>query len=422
MKKLLLVLLPLTLVFFQSCTKDFGTIEVSYKKATAVYGDIEAIRNTPLMEGTRPITNAGKIFVAENLLLIGEEGAGIHIVDNADPKNPSNLSFLNIPGNREFYVEGNTLYAESHYDMLKIDISNKSQPRIVSRVENAFADAEQFKNDKGEVLIKFDFEDVTETVSADNEIHQQIWGEQAYYYYDFANQLIPPSQVPVSFAGNSSASIGSVNRIAVVENHIYVITRNSITPFEDNGQLTVFNEVYANSGMETIYPDGDKLYIGTQNSMEIFDINNPTAPSWSSSFWHATSCDPVLPSGEVAYVTLRTGDVGDCPGDENALLVLNVRNASNPTQLQEIEMESPYGMTIVGSKLYVGEGSNGLKIFNIEDKQNITLDTWEPNIEAYDIIYHPTNPNLILIAGPVGISQYEIEGDATFSLLSTMAL
>ncbi len=421
MKKLLLILLPLTFFILQSCTKDFGSVEVSYKKATAVYGDLVAIRNTPLMEGARPINNAGKIFVAENLLLIGEEGDGIHIVDNTNPKNPTNLSFMNIPGNREFYVAGNILYAESHYDMLKIDLSNKSQPSIASRVEDAFADSENFKNANGEVLIKFNFEDVTEKVSEDSEIYQQLWGHQEIYYYDFAHQLIPPSQVPVSFAGNSSASIGSVNRIAVAKNHVYVITSNSITPFEDNGTLTVFDEVYANGGMETIYPDGDKLYIGTQQSMEIFDINNPAQPQWNASFQHATSCDPVLPCGDVAYVTLRTGDVGDCPGDENALLVLDVKN-TNPTQLQEIEMESPFGMTIVGSKLYVGEGRNGLKIFNIEDKQNITLDTWEPNIEAYDIIYHPTNPNLILIAGPVGISQYEIEGDATFSLLSTMTL
>lgn len=421
MKKLLLVLLPLTFVIFQSCTKDFGSVEVSYKKATAVYGDIETIRSIPLMEGAKPITNAGKIFVAENLLLIGEEGDGIHIVDNTDPKNPINLSFMNIPGNREFYVAGNILYAESHYDMLKIDISNKSQPRIISRVADAFATSNNFKNDQGEVLIKFNFEEVTEKVAEDSEIYQQLWGHQEFYYYDFASKLIPPSQVPVSFAGNSSASIGSVNRIAVADNHVYVISRDIITPFEDNGTLTAFDKIYGASGMETIYPDGDKLYIGTQQSMEIFDISNPTRPQWTSSFWHATSCDPVLPCGNIAYVTLRTGDVGNCPGDENALLVLNVHN-TNPEQLQEIEMESPYGMTIVGSKLYVGEGSNGLKVFNIEDKQNITLENWEPNIEAYDIIYHPTNPNLILIAGPIGISQYEIEGDATFSLLSTMAL
>ena len=421
MKKFLLVLLPLTLVIFQSCTKDFGSVEVTYKKATAVYGDLDLIRNTPLLEGVRPIVDAGKIFVADNLLLIGEEGDGIHIVDNTDPKNPINLSFMNIPGNREYYVEGNILYAESHYDMLKIDISDKSQPRIVSRAEDAFATSSNFENDKGEALIKFEFEEITEKVSEDSEIYQQLWGHQEYYYYDFASKLIPPSQVPVSFAGNSSASIGSVNRIAVVDNHIYVVSRDYITPFEDNGDLTTFDRVGATSGMETIYPNGDRLFIGTQQSMEIFDINNPTQPQWVTSFWHATSCDPVLPCDDVAFVTLRTGDVGDCPGDINALLVVNVSN-DFVEPIQEIEMESPFGMTIVGSKLYVGEGANGLKVFNIEDKQNITLETWEPNIEAYDIIYHPTNPNLILIAGPVGISQYEIEGDAAYTLLSTMTL
>jgi len=421
MKKLLLVLLPLTLIIFQSCNKDFGSVEVTYKKATAVYGDLEVIRNIPLMEGARPIVNAGKIFVAENLLLIGEEGDGIHIVDNTDPKNPINLSFMNIPGNREFYVEGNDLYAESHYDLLKIDISDKSQPSIVSRAADAFATSSNFQNDKGEALIKFEFEEITEEVSEDSEIYQQLWGHQEIYYYDFASQLIPPSQVPVSFAGNSSASIGSVNRIAVADNHVYVVSRDYITPFEDNGNLTAFDRVASFAGMETIYPSDGRLYIGTQQSMEIFDISNPAQPQWVNSFWHATSCDPVLPHEDVAFVTLRTGDVGNCPGDENALLVLDVANNSI-NQLQEIEMESPFGMTIVGTKLYVGEGSNGLKIFNIEDKRNITLETWEPNIEAYDIIYHPTNPNLILIAGPVGISQYEIEGDATYTLLSTMTL
>ena len=248
MKKLLLVLLPLTFFILQSCTKDFGSVEVSYKKATAVYGDLAAIRNTPLMEGARPITDAGKIFVAEDLLLIGEEGDGIHIVDNTDPKNPINLSFMNIPGNREYYVAGNILYAESHYDMLKIDISNKSQPRIVSRVEDAFATSENFKNAAGEVLIKFTFEDITEKVSEDSEIYQQLWGHQEIYYYDFANQLIPPSQVPVSFAGNSSASVGSVNRIAATKGHVYVISSNAIHPFEDNGGLTGFEKVWAANG------------------------------------------------------------------------------------------------------------------------------------------------------------------------------
>lgn len=420
MRKLLLLLLPLSILTFQSCTKDFGSVEVTYTKATAVYGDLDDVRNTALLEDAKPIENAGKIFVAENLLLIGEEGKGIHIVDNTNPESPNNLSFINIPGNREYFVAGNTLYAESYYDMVKIDVSNKNQPVLESRVKDAFKGDQNFENANGESLIGFDFELVTEKVGEDSEIYQQLWGHQDVYYYDYADRIIPPSQVPTSFAGNSSASVGSVNRIAVVDEFIYVISRSFLTTFEDKGNLEkIGTSLPVFSNMETVFPNGNQLLVGTAQSMEVFDISNNSAPRWVSSFPHANSCDPVLPCGNIAFVTLRTGDVGNCPGDENALLVLDI-SKTQPQQIQEIEMESPFGMMMANNRLYVGEGTNGLKIFNAEDKSNLTLESWEPNIEAYDIIYHPTNPNLLLIAGPTGISQYQIEGGVDYSLISTL--
>jgi len=420
MRKLLLLLLPLSILFLHSCTKDFGTAEVTYTKATAIYGDLEAVRNTALLEGPKPIENAGKIFVAEDQLLIGEEGKGIHVVDNSDPENPTNLSFINIPGNREYFVAGNTLYAESYYDMVKIDISNKDQPRLISRVVDAFKGFQDFENANGERLIGFEFELVTEKVGEDSEIYQQLWGHQDVYYYDYADRIIPPSQVPTSFAGNSSASVGSVNRIAVVDEFVYVISRSYLTSFEDSGNLEkIGDEVPVFSNMETIFPNGNQLLVGTAQSMEVFDITNNAAPQWVSSFPHANSCDPVLPCGNFAFVTLRTGDVGNCPGDENALLVLDISN-TQPQQIQEIEMESPFGMMMANNRLYVGEGANGLKVFDATDKSDLKLESWEPNIEAYDVIYHPSNPNLLLIAGPTGISQYEIEGGVDYSLISTL--
>ena len=420
MRKLLLLLLPISVLMLPSCTKDFGTVEVTYTKATAIYGDLDEVRNTELIAAAQPIENAGKIFVAENLLLIGEEEKGIHIVDNTNPENPTNLSFINIPGNREFFVAGNTLYAESYYDMVKIDISNKNQPKLISRVKDAFKGEQDFENANGQRLIGFEFELVTEKVNEDSEIYQQLWGHQDVYYYDYADRIIPPSQVPTSFAGNSSASIGSVNRIAVVDEFVYVISRSFMTTFEDNGNLAkVGNSLRVGSNMETIFPNGNQLLVGTAQSMEVFDISDNSEPRWVSSFPHANSCDPVLPCGNIAFVTLRTGDVGNCPGDENALLVLDI-SRTQPQQIQEIEMESPFGMTLANNRLYVGEGTNGLKVFNAEDKSNLTLETWEPNIEAYDIIYHPTNPNLLLIAGPTGISQYQIEGGVDYSLISTL--
>lgn len=417
-KKSHLLLFAVTLLF-TACEKDFGSIEVTYTKATAIYGDLTEIRNTPLLATAAPINNPGKVFVSNDLLLIGEEEKGIHIIDNSNPSNPVNQSFLNIPGNREYYVHGDYLYAESYYDMLKIDISDKSQPNIVARIENAFAS--EFRDNNNRVLLGFDFEEVTEQFGQDDDIYQQIWsGQTDIFYFDYANRLIPPSQVPVSFAGNSNTAIGSVNRIAYAENHVYVISRTILTTFDDTNQFTLISSENVGWNMETIYPNNGQLFIGTMQSMEIFDITNPSRPNFLSSFFHATSCDPVLPCDDVAYVTLRTGDVGNCPGDENALLVVDIRNPHNPQQLQAIEMESPFGMSVANSKLYVGEGSNGLKIFDITDKENIRLEVWDKAIEAYDIILHPTLNNFLLVAGPTGISQYEIEDVETLSLVSTL--
>jgi hypothetical protein len=419
MKKFILVFLALNVLILSSCTKDFGKVEVSYTKATAIYDDLDKIRATPLLEEAKTIINPGKIFVSEKLLLVGEEGKGIHIVDNTNPETPTTLSFLNIPGNREFFIHEQTLYAESYYDMLKIDLSDKMNPRIISRVKDAFAT--DFKNQEGKALIGFHFEEVTEVLDKDSVIYLQTWGEEPIYYYDYGNTIIPPSQVPTSFAGNSNASIGSVNRIAYYKEHVYVISRSIINTFQDFGQLELLSSNYASGNMETVYPNNDKLFIGTSQSMEVFDLRNPSTPEFLSSFWHPTSCDPVLPDGDVAFVTLRTGDVGNCPGDENALLVLDINNLRNPIQIQEIEMESPFGMSKAGSKLYVGEGANGLKIFDASDKRNLSLDTWDKSIEAYDIIHHPVRTDLLLIAGPNGISQYQIEASQDLSLISTLS-
>ena len=417
MKKLLFISFVLSL-FFVSCQKDITTVEVTYKKATAIYGDLEDLRQTELITASKEIINPGKIYVGEQMILVGEEGEGIHWIDNTDPTNPSPKFFINIPFNKEFYVNGNVLYAESHYDMVKLDISNANQIREIARVKNAFS--ESLMNDDGETLIGFHFEEVTEKLDKDHEIVQGVWGPQKIYYYDYVNKLIPPSAVPASFAGNSSEGVGTVNRIAYDNENVYVLGHNTIYSFSDNSAFEFLGANLVGSQMETIFPHDDHLFVGTQNSMLIFNTQDPAQLTQVGAFWHATSCDPVYPVEEVAYVTLRTGDLSNCPGDINALVVLDVQSFNNPVEVQEIEMESPYGMTKFGDRLYVGEGANGLKVFDASNPTQLELEFWEEGIEAYDIIQHPNRNDMLLIAGPGGLSQYEIEGGASLGLVSRL--
>ena len=126
------------LFLLSSCVKDKGSVTMTYNKGTAVYADLDAVRTKTLIGTTRQIVDPGKIFIDENMLLIGEEGEGIHIFDNTNPSSPVNVSFIQLPYCKEFYVEDNMIYAETQYDFVKIDITNLSLPTLVNRVEFAF--------------------------------------------------------------------------------------------------------------------------------------------------------------------------------------------------------------------------------------------------------------------------------------------
>ena len=417
MKKLLLFFVPM--FFLASCGKDIGKVVVTYQKATPIYEDLDAMRQQPLISAARNVENPGKIFVSDNFLLIGEEGKGIHLVDNSNPSTPQAVFFLNIPFNREFFVEDNVLYAESQYDMLKIDISTIAAPRIIARAENTFGEA--LMDNDGNTLVGFEFEQVTEEMEVSSELHSAIRQNNHHIYYDYANNIIPPSAVPSSFAGNSSGDIGTVNRIALRGDYVYVLGTSKISVLNNTGTFELANTRYLTNDMETIYAKDDKLFIGTRNSMMVLGLADPLSPNTETTYWHADSCDPVLPDDEVAYVTLRTGDEGDCPGDINALLVIDINSDNNWAQeLQEIEMLSPYGMTMIGDNLFVGEGQHGLKIFDATDRKNISLIHFDEQVEAYDVIPHPSRTDLVLVAGPAGLAQYELTSDNSLQIVSML--
>lgn len=406
-KTTLFIFLSIALVF-SACENDLEVTHITYVKAEAIYADLNEVRNTPLIEPVKELVDPGKVYVSSDLLLIGEEEKGIHVYDNMDPESPQQIYFINIPGNKEFFVHNNKIFAESLYDVVKIDISDRERPYIEDRAENVFSTP--LENDNGEVIVGFEFNEVTEKVTTRHNAPEfQSLGKNDPIYLDFKNSIIPTSDFPVSFAGNSGSTIATVNRIAYAKEHLYLIDRNSIYTIEDSGSFELSSKSRVTSNMETIYPQGDALFIGTRNSMEIVSIQNPSNPSKLETFEHATACDPVLPNEDTAYVTIRGGN--DCGGTVNGLFVVDISNLRSAIALQNIDMESPYGMSIINGQLYVGEGENGLKIFDIDSLGTLELVEHDKNIIAYDVIQHPTRPEIILVANPDGFGQYQITID-----------
>ncbi len=407
-------------VVLLSCTNDTGNVEVQYLEATAIYGDMEEVRATPLNEGSRPIVNPGKIFIGEDFVLIGEEGEGIHVLNNKDRVNLISNAFLNIPGNKEFFVSGQYLYAESYYDMIKIDISNPYDAVLINRSKNAIQN--DFINDKGETLVGFAYKEKTMILDENDDFMTEILEDQLVYL-DFAKNVIPKSSVPSSFSGNSAQSIGTINRITKSNNHIYVASNSNMIIINDNENGLSSDVVRLENikeEMETIFPYQNKLFVGSKTSMTIFDISKGEQPIELYEFEHATSCDPVLPYNDVVFITLRTADFSTCPGNINALLTIDITDLSNPIQIDENQLVSPYGMSVIDDYLFVGNGKNGLSIFDVTNPQVPILVNTDNNIIAYDIIADPSNIDYIFVAGDDEMNQYKIKEDLSLQWISNI--
>ena len=104
MRKLLF--LTVALLTF-GCASDFENVTVTYLKGIAIYADPSVLRDNDIIGLAQEVDKAGKIFISDELLLVGDVDKGIHVYDNSNPNLPIKVLFLDIPGNKEFYVKDN---------------------------------------------------------------------------------------------------------------------------------------------------------------------------------------------------------------------------------------------------------------------------------------------------------------------------
>jgi hypothetical protein len=402
--------LSLVIGFFgilTSCVKTKGEISMTYEKATAVYGDLDSIRYLPLLIEKQDLIKPKNFFIGTDFILVSEANKGIHIYDNTDMQNPKRHSFIQLPFLRDFYVKENYLYVVNVYDLVKINISNVYNPQLVSISKNVFW--EPLTNAKGQQLLGFKYETAMDKFEVNSPEAKQI-KKSGKLHLDFLNNVIPISAIPSYFVGSNNNSKGTLNRIAVEFNHVYVIEDNEMHVIENNSALNKVRRINIDNNTETIYGTNNRLYLGSTTSMTIFNANNPSNPVRVSTLDHTESCDPVLPRGNVAYYTLRSTENEGCNGEgENTLNIVDISKEKFPIELQSIELESPYGLCFANNYLFVGEGKNGLTIFNASNPEKLKNKLNIPYVEAYDIMIHPNNPNIIILSNSNGIQQYQID-------------
>lgn len=402
---------------FTSCEdKKFQT----YIANVPIYMSYDDLRKSVHLEDIKPIQEPGKIYFKDNYIFINEYMKGIHVIDISDPSVPTAISFINIPGNIDMAIKDNILYADSYIDLVLIDISNPLLPVEVNRIDSVLSytlppydidyPLAQIDNKEG-VVIDWIIEEYRQEIS----YNPYPWG--IYLEYDMLSS-VGPSRNAVSGGGDSYGVGGSMARFATYDQYLYLLEESSklkVIDISDIGAPEVTYDKSVGWGLETMFIYDDYMYLGATNGLHIFDLEYPDNPIKTSEYSHVTSCDPVVVSGNIAYVTLRSGNI--CGGTADLLEVINVSNKSNPYRIASYTMNEPYGLGISGTTLFLCQGDNGLVVYDVSDNMNIKNHKLAefPNIHAIDVIPLDT---LLFIIGEEGFYIYDYSDVENISFLS----
>lgn len=407
---LIILLIPL---FVSSCS-DQRMQTVTWTEYEPVYMSHAEFTSAVKMKKAREIREPGKIYFYNDYLFVNEVDKGVHIIDNTDPASPAIVGFINIPANKDIAVKDDRLYADSHSDLLVFDITNMQEAELITRKEDVFEFSaamhpgfpyQEVDNSQGIVV---DWKPVQVETVCEGDCFP-VYAQNGFLNMEASGGL----QTGSSDAGGRG---GSMARFAITGDYLYAVDYKNLLSFEiTSPEPSLTSEKDVGWAIETIFPYGDHLYIGSASAMYIFDITNPAVPAPMSIYSHLTACDPVVVEGHFAYVTLRTG--GGCPRGANRLEVIDVKDPTNPKEVAFYEMINPHGLGIDDGRLFISEGDKGLKIMDAEDPYDIKQLRHIKEIKTFDVI--PFN-NVLMVTGQSGIVQYDYSDIYNVKHLSTI--
>ncbi len=205
---------------------------------------------------------------------------------------------------------------------------------------------------------------------------------------------------------------GSLAQYAVVGDYLYTVNSGvmDILDISDASKPKKLSKVRLPWDVETLFAYKNYLYIGGENGVYIYDNTNPLVPKSISEFSHVQSCDPVVVSDDIAFVTLNSSDTCWNGRDGvNRLDILDVSNPSSPKLIKSVDMWEPTGLGVDGNKLFICDGDSGLKVFEIIKDNNtssqidLVLKSSDATINCYDLI---TDDGVLIVSNRKNIRQF----------------
>lgn len=390
---------------------------------------------------TRDQTGAlvSKIYLHNTTLIRTTPGVDIWFYDLSTPANVREVGSIRIDGNSDVATYNTTMYADQEHDLVVYDISNPAQARPVDTIPDIFyrsgTEIANWLNgnswDGGNELggasgCGADGCDVNNG-SSDSDFDNSwddTWGGgsmsdyQPLSYSSNGSMGVTNAATSTSTSGSSSNSTtsgvggnrregtgGSLARFIIVGKRLYCIDNKDLIVFDltNPSEPKLLKRTEVSQDIETIFYAKYHLFIGGQQGVYIYDVEDNIDPQYRGEFQHVERCDPVVVDGDRAYVTLR-GD-SPCGGTTSQMDILDVSDVEHPRLLKSYEkLNSPFGLAVRNGIAIVCDGQSGLRVLNVENENRVKECGKVTDITPFDVIWQD---NMLIVTAKEGFFLYD---------------
>ena len=367
------------------------------------------------VESPKDYAEAGKIVTYQNYIFINKPNEGIHVVDNSNPAAPVNLHFINIPGSLDLTIIDDHLYSDMFSALVVFDISDVTLPNLIEdfTVEEVFYyNPYRTLENVSRPEVGYDY---TQYESIDDsrgivtgwevEIRQEPLEDQILYLRLEDNAIAETTSSDEANGFNEVSTAGSMTRFLPIDRYLYTINFNELVLFfiGDNYQPSRFARLDTGTQAETLFQLNNLLFVGSTTGMLMYDVTSPSNPNYLNSIEHFRSCDPVVADENYAYVTLRGGT--NCFTETNELQIIDIRTPEELSVVARQVMFNPHGLAIHQDYLLVCDGTAGLKVVDVSNREQPEILSTDNIPFAYDIIVDFPSA---LVVGEGVLYQYDL--------------
>lgn len=196
---------------------------------------------------------------------------------------------------------------------------------------------------------------------------------------------------------------GSLAIFTLRGDFLYTVDENTLHVFNisSGANPELVHSMFVGFGIETIYTNGNFLYLGSQLGMYMYSLTTPETPTFVSEARHLTACDPVVANATHAFVTLHSNNF--CGNNTNVLQVYDIQNPQQPVLVHQKNLSQPKGLGLYHNYLLVCD--NNLKIFDITQPQQPQL-VKTIAIQSFDVIIQG---NDLFAVGPQSVYRYLLD-------------